>query len=211
MLEGEGNVRPQGPNFLGLPCLHRDTVTFCSLPFGCLGVIAYRPSVAGWIWLGGAVQAGAELPSSDVGSACCWAGSRSGGGELLRGILYSIWPASGYPALGCLVGKQCVWWEELVGLMRWLQLSTLGLCLSKIPAWSLCLGPSCLIFNLGSAGKGADLDRQPQSCSVLDGLLGEQPLSLPCQPCVLLPPSLRWLSWEEKVLPDSVGHLRCCP
>lgn len=105
MLEGEGNVRPQGPNFLGLPCLHRDTVTSCSLPFGCLGVIAYRPSMAGWIWLGGAVEAGAELPSCDVGSACCWAGSQSGGGELLRGIPCSIWPVSGYLALGCLGGK----------------------------------------------------------------------------------------------------------
>lgn len=51
------------------------------------------------------MEAGAELPSSDVGSACCWAGSQSGGGELLRGIPCSIWPVSGYLALGCLGGK----------------------------------------------------------------------------------------------------------
>lgn len=173
-------MRPQGPNFMGLPCLHHDIVTSCSFPFGCLGDILYWPSRPGWIRLGSVVQAGAELPGSQMGSAHCWAGGWSGGGELLQNIiLCSIWLASGYLASGCLGGKQvgkwCVWWEESVGLICWLWLSVLGLRLSKIPAWSLCLGPSCLIFNLGSTGKGADLDRQPQSCSVLDGLLGEQP------------------------------------
>ena len=99
-------MRPQGPNFMGLPCLHRDIVTSCSFPFGCLGAILYQPSVADWIWLGVVVQAGAELPGSHIGSARCWAGSWSDGGELLRSIvLRSIWPASGYRASGCLGGK----------------------------------------------------------------------------------------------------------
>lgn len=128
------------------------------------------------------MHAGAELPGSHMGSAHCCAGGWSDGGELLLSIvLCSIWPESGYPGSGCLGGKQvakwCVWWEESVGLVCWLWLSMLGLCLSKILAWSLFLGPLCLIFffNPGSAGKGGDLDRQPQSCSVLDGLLEEQP------------------------------------
>lgn len=58
MQEGEGNVRPHGPNFMSLPCLHRDIVTSCSFLFGCLGAVLYQPSAAGWIWLGGAMQAG---------------------------------------------------------------------------------------------------------------------------------------------------------
>lgn len=52
------------------------------------------------------MQAGAELPGSCIGRAHCWAGGRSGGGELLQSIvLLSIWPVSGYLALRCLGGK----------------------------------------------------------------------------------------------------------
>ena len=47
MQEGEGNVRPQGPNFITVPCLHRDIVTSCSLPFGWPGAVLYRPSTGG--------------------------------------------------------------------------------------------------------------------------------------------------------------------
>lgn len=66
------------------------------------------------------------------------------------------------------------------------------------------MGPSCLIFNLWSAGKAADLALQPPSCSELDGLLGEQPwgfifdLLATCV-SVSFPPRL---SWEKKALPD---------
>lgn len=64
---------------------------------------------------------------------------------------------------GALGDSRCVWWEELVGLDCWLHFSMLGLG-AKNP--SLCLGPLCLSSSLGRAGKGADLDRQPQGCSV---------------------------------------------
>lgn len=50
-----------------------------------------------------------------------------------------------------------------MGLDCWLHFSMLGLG-AKNP--SLCLGPLCLSSSLGRAGKGADLDRQPQGCSV---------------------------------------------
>lgn len=64
----------------------------------------------------------------------------------------------------------------VVGLVCWLRLSLLELYLSKIPAWSLYLGFSCLILTLGVLGReGAELGRQPQSCNVLAWLLGEQP------------------------------------
>jgi len=51
----------------------------------------------------------------------------------------------------------------------------IGVLLEQNPSLVSVPGTLCLIFNLGSAGKGADLDRQPQSYCFLDGLLGEQP------------------------------------
>lgn len=99
---------------MGLPCLRRDTVTSCSLPFGCLVAILYWPSGVVWICLGGVVEAGAELWGSPIGRACCWAGGWSDGGEMLWSIvLRSIWPVSGYLASGCRWKGVCV----LVGLV----------------------------------------------------------------------------------------------
>lgn len=90
---------------MGLHCLHRNIVISYTFPFGCLGAILYRPSLAVWIWLGGAVQAGAGVPGSHMVSARCW-----DGGELLQSIiLHSLWPASGYLVLGCLGGSR---WES---------------------------------------------------------------------------------------------------
>lgn len=50
-----------------------------------------------------------------------------------------------------------------------------------VGTWSknLCLCLSPLSFSLGRAGEGAGLDRELQSCSVRDGLLGEQPRGSP--------------------------------